>query len=217
MLDDIFDTNEQLNLNPNVKVKKSTYGSKPKVQPIKKNLHSNSNIVESNKGPKGNENKLDSLQEGVNLSRLNFEQSNIESLNEGLNENPNQPLNEGGVEGDSKKPKSKLSIDISFPYGDNVLKMSEVSIIEVELKKYENQVNEIYDILNDIKLKEIDDIEDRLKATSQKMKILEQLPSLLEKLEILRNKDKERKNEINKKNIKGNKDLSLLEMGTLDE
>lgn len=86
------------------------------------------------------------------------------------------------------------------------------SNIEPELKRFEKQVNELLKVLESVDLMTIDDMEDRLKAAQAKLKIQLDLPKVLSALDDLRNKAK-----LRAEDVKGNKSLSPLEDGTLDD
>jgi hypothetical protein len=86
-----------------------------------------------------------------------------------------------------------------------------VSNIALELERYEKQIKEIQDALESIKLLEIEDLEERLKAIIAKENALKNLGPLIDQLDVLRNKNK-----IKQDDIKGSKNLSPLEDGTLD-
>lgn len=86
------------------------------------------------------------------------------------------------------------------------------SLIDSELARYEKQVKEIQDALESIKLMEIEDAEERLKAIIAKQNAMLKLPSLLNSLEELRSKHK-----LKSEDVKGNRFLSPLEDGTLDD
>lgn len=86
------------------------------------------------------------------------------------------------------------------------------SLIAKELARFEDQIKELQDELAGIKLKDIIDPEDKLKAMMGKANLMLKIPLLLDELERLRNKSK-----IKTDDIKGNKSLSPLEDGTLDE
>lgn len=103
----------------------------------------------------------------------------------------------------ASKPVSKASSD-----GTQV---SLTSPIAKELTRYQRQIDELYDALESIKLKEIADPEDMLKAALGKQNLMLKLPQLLIELENLKNRNK-----IKTDDIKGNKTLSPLEDGTLD-
>ena len=83
--------------------------------------------------------------------------------------------------------------------------------IDPELAKYEKQINEIYTVLESINPLAILDTEERLKATKLKMEILTKMEIPLGILDRLRSKDK-----LKTEQIKGNKDISPLEDGSLD-
>ena len=91
------------------------------------------------------------------------------------------------------------------------LSSGEPSLIEVELARFSKQVNELLTSLESVNLMTIKDPEERLKATKSKMDIELKLPVLLASLDELRNKAK-----LKAENIKGNKNISLLESGALD-
>lgn len=85
------------------------------------------------------------------------------------------------------------------------------SPIAKELERYQAQIDELYEALESIKLKEIADPEDMLKAALGKQNLMLKLPQLLIELENLKNRNK-----VKTDDIKGNKTLSPLEDGTLD-
>lgn len=87
----------------------------------------------------------------------------------------------------------------------------QASLISRELSRYQAQIDELYDALESIKLKDILDPEDMLKAALGKQNLLLKLPLLIAELDNLKNRNK-----IKTDDIKGNKTLSPLEDGTLD-
>ena len=89
----------------------------------------------------------------------------------------------------------------------------EGSLLSKELVKFERQIAEIQDTLDDIKLKEVEGVEERLKATIAKIGALQKLPALLSALDDLRNKHLVRADGIKGKD----KVLSPLEDGMLDD
>ncbi len=103
----------------------------------------------------------------------------------------------------ASKPAKQASLD-----GTQV---NSTSPIAKELARYQRQIDELYDALESIKLKEISDPEDMLKAALGKQNLMLKLPQLLIELENLKNRNK-----IKTDDIKGNKTLSPLEDGTLD-
>lgn len=84
-------------------------------------------------------------------------------------------------------------------------------LISSELKKFELEIQEIQEALSSIKLKDIVNPEEKLKAINAKITAQLKLPSLLSALEELRNKHRIRVDA-----IKGDKVLSPLEDGLLD-
>lgn len=107
------------------------------------------------------------------------------------------------MEKETKKKKSKKEV---------VEEVDEItSAVSSELARLELQVADILSSLESVKLLEIEDIEARMKATQLKVNIQLKLPELIGALEILRNKAK-----VNTEDIKGSKNLSPLEDGTLD-
>lgn len=91
-------------------------------------------------------------------------------------------------------------------------KSKEVSIIAFELKRFENQIREIQDSLESILLADIEDIEERLRAIEKKTVVMLKLPTLLSALKELRTEDV-----LKAENIRGNKSISPLEDGSLDD
>jgi predicted nucleic acid-binding Zn-ribbon protein len=89
---------------------------------------------------------------------------------------------------------------------------TQVSPINKELARFEGQIKEMQDAIESVKLKSITDPEDLLKAITAKAKAMQLIPALLDELERMRNKSK-----VKTDDIKGNKTLSPLEDGTLDE
>lgn len=87
---------------------------------------------------------------------------------------------------------------------------NELSLIDAELHRFSNQVNEILLSMESINLLTIQDPEERLKATNTKLGIGLKLPLLISALDDLRNKAK-----LKAEDIKGSKDISLLESGIL--
>ncbi len=88
----------------------------------------------------------------------------------------------------------------------------EVSLIASELERFQRQVNEILAAMESINLLSITEVEDRLSATKTKLEIGLKLPMLLTALDDLKNRAK-----LKSEDIKGNKSLSPLEDGTLDD
>lgn len=88
----------------------------------------------------------------------------------------------------------------------------EVSLIAPELERFQKQVNEILASMESINLLAITETEDKLAATKTKLDISLKLPQLLSALDDLKNRAK-----IKGEDIKGNKTLSPLEDGTLDD
>lgn len=108
-----------------------------------------------------------------------------------------------------KKTTKKLSeSDIEVPKED---KEESVTIIDTELAKFEKNIKEIETILDSINPLAVADIEERAKVLKLKMDILYKLPPLYASLDTLRTKDK-----LKTEQIKGNKDISPLEDGSLD-
>lgn len=87
----------------------------------------------------------------------------------------------------------------------------DVSLIDRELTRYSAQVNEILASLESINLLSIQDPEDRLKATISKQNVALKLPILLQGLDDLRTKAK-----LKSEDIRGSKNISLLESGALE-
>jgi len=87
----------------------------------------------------------------------------------------------------------------------------ELTYIDPELVKYEKQIREIDIVLDSINPLTIDDTEERLKALKLKMEILVKKEPLMDALNRLREKDKLKTDQ-----IKGNKNISPLEDGSLD-
>ncbi|TXH08750.1 MAG: hypothetical protein E6R03_17710 [Hyphomicrobiaceae bacterium] len=85
------------------------------------------------------------------------------------------------------------------------------SLISKELARYQAQIDELFEALESIKLKDITDPEDKLKAALGKQNMMLKLPLLIAELDNLKNRNK-----IKTDDIKGNKTLSPLEDGTLD-
>lgn len=102
---------------------------------------------------------------------------------------------------------------IQTPDLDSIIEEENQSLLSKELVKFENQIAEIQDTLEEIKLREIDNVEDRLKATIAKIGAMQKLPSLLTALDDLRNKHLLRSDGIKGKD----KVLSPLEAGLLDD
>ena len=102
-----------------------------------------------------------------------------------------------------KSPKQELQ---ASPAKDNVTQ------VDAELKRLEAQVNELLEVLESIVLKDIPDIEDRLKAAEGKRKLIEGIPKLVQELDNLRNRHK-----VKADDVRGNKVLSPLEDGSLDD
>lgn len=84
------------------------------------------------------------------------------------------------------------------------------SLIESELQRFSRQVDEIFAALESVNLLAIEDANDRLKATKEKLALELKMPILLTALDDLRNRDK-----LKSESIKGNKDISLLESGEI--
>lgn len=84
------------------------------------------------------------------------------------------------------------------------------SSISNELRRHEATIREIQDSIDSVKLLQIEDAEDRLKATIAKQTALKNMGPLLKDLEDMRNRNK-----VNLDDVKGNKSLSPLENGTL--
>lgn len=87
----------------------------------------------------------------------------------------------------------------------------DVSLIDRELTRYSAQVNEILASLESINLLSIQDPEDRLKATISKQNVALKLPILLQGLDDLRTRAK-----LKSEDIRGSKNISLLESGALE-
>lgn len=87
---------------------------------------------------------------------------------------------------------------------------AEPSLVDQELVRFTKQVNEILGAMESINLLRIEDVEERLKAIKTKLEIGLKLPLLIAALDDLRNRAK-----LKAENIKGNKDISLLESGAL--
>lgn len=86
------------------------------------------------------------------------------------------------------------------------------SQIAKELERYQRQVDELFEALEAIDLKKIEDPEDKLKAAKGKQDLMLKMPLLIAELDNLKNRNK-----VKTDDIKGNKVLSPLEDGTLDE
>lgn len=87
---------------------------------------------------------------------------------------------------------------------------AEPSLVDQELIRFTKQVNEILGAMESINLLRIEDVEERLKSIKTKLEIGLKLPLLIAALDDLRNRAK-----LKAENIKGNKDISLLESGAL--
>ena len=85
------------------------------------------------------------------------------------------------------------------------------SLVSKELSRYQKQIDELFEALESIKLKDIVDAEDKLKAALGKQNLMLKLPLLIAELDNLKNRNK-----IKTDDIKGNKSMSPLEDGTLD-
>ena len=94
----------------------------------------------------------------------------------------------------------------------NSTQVTSTSPIAKELARFQRQIDEIQDALEAVKLSDIDDPEAKLKAIIAKQNAMLKLPQLLSDLEMLKNKHK-----VKTDDVKGNKSLSPLEDGTLDE
>ena len=88
--------------------------------------------------------------------------------------------------------------------------LSTDSLVDPELQRFSTQVNELLTSLESVDLMKIKDPEERLKATKAKIDIQLKLPLLISALDDLRNRAK-----LKAENIKGNKNISLLESGQL--
>lgn len=86
-----------------------------------------------------------------------------------------------------------------------------ISLIQQELDRFQNQVNDILAAMESINLVSIQDAEERLKATNTKVMISLKLPQLLASLDDLKNRAK-----LKSEDIKGSKDISPLEGGMLN-
>lgn len=86
------------------------------------------------------------------------------------------------------------------------------SLIEPELRRYEEQIHQIYQVLDSVNPLAIQDIEERLKSVKLKADLLVKLPTLLKSLEDLRERNK-----LKSEQIRGARDVSPLEDGTLDD
>lgn len=94
---------------------------------------------------------------------------------------------------------------------DKSKNIEDESLIKTELKLLEGEIEEIFKVLNSIDPMTIDDIEERLKALKLKMDIQLKLPTMLNSLDNLRNKER-----IKAESIIGGRDMSPLEDGLLD-
>lgn len=95
------------------------------------------------------------------------------------------------------------------------IKMTQVpnnSLIARELSRYQSQIDELFEALEDIKLKSITDPEDKIKAAIAKQNLMIKLPLLIAELDNLKNRNK-----VKGDDIKGNKTLSPLEDGSLND
>lgn len=86
----------------------------------------------------------------------------------------------------------------------------DLSIIEEELNKFEQKIEEIYTSLDSVNPLSIPEPEERLKTVKLKMDILDKLPKLLKALSDLRENAKNKAED-----IRGAKELSPLESGLL--
>lgn len=86
------------------------------------------------------------------------------------------------------------------------------SQIAKELQRYQRQVDELFEALEAIDLKKIEDPEDKLKAAKGKQDLMLKMPILIAELDNLKNRNK-----VKTDDIKGNKVLSPFEDGTLDD
>lgn len=120
---------------------------------------------------------------------------------------------------DSMSKESNNTMHIMEPSNNNIKEViksevipeEEKTNIDEELQKFENNIAQINLVLDSINPLSIIDIEERAKILKLKMDILYKLPPLLASLDNLREKKK-----IKDSQIKGNKDLSPLEDGSLD-
>jgi hypothetical protein len=87
-----------------------------------------------------------------------------------------------------------------------------VSNIAKELKRLESQIEDIYQGLESIVLKDIEEPEARIRAATAKAGALKLIPVLLTALDDLRNKNK-----LKQDDIKGSASLSPLDDGTLND
>lgn len=113
-------------------------------------------------------------------------------------------MKEKGAKKPSKNKKVKKS---SVVVHDST---KELSMIEEELNKFEQKIEEIYTSLDSVDPLSILEPEDRLKTVKLKMDILDKLPKLLKALSDLRENAKHKA-----ENIRGSKELSPLESGLL--
>lgn len=147
--------------------------------------------------------------------RYEMEQMNMEEIEEDeednfifqyMDNNPLSQLQDSVNESKTlkKAPKKKTK------YKEIIYSDSSDSLISVELIKFEEKINEIYDSLDSVNPLTIEEAEERLKAVKLKMDILQKLPVLLKALEDLRTSAKNRVED-----IRGGKELSPLEEGLI--
>jgi hypothetical protein len=106
----------------------------------------------------------------------------------------------------------KLEIKEVPQHNTSPLIDEQTSSIAPEQRRLEDMVRKILDSMDSIDPMEAEDLEEQLKLTLGLQKLAENMPKLLMALEELRNKHK-----LKKEDIKGNKSLSPLEDGTLDD
>lgn len=87
-----------------------------------------------------------------------------------------------------------------------------LSLISKELKRYQQQIDELFSALEMVDLRKILDDEARLKSAKLKQEMMIKMPQLIAELDNLKNRSK-----VKSDDIKGNKTLSPLEDGTLDD
>ncbi len=104
-----------------------------------------------------------------------------------------------------------LDNDIKDSKKDSKDNSEDKTLIEPELKKFEKQLSEIDTALDSVNPMAVLDMEERLKLVDLKIRIMGKKPILLAALDSLRTKDK-----LKVEQIKGNKDISPLEDGSLD-
>lgn len=94
---------------------------------------------------------------------------------------------------------------------DTLVSQEEQSIISRELEMVEKQLKDIHEALESVNLSDISDPEERLKMAKTKQDVLKGQGPILLMLEDLRTR------RVKEKDIKGNKSLSPLEDGMLDD